>query len=327
MRHKILQLLRSNGPAHMSGEEMASKLGVSRTSIWKNIQSLKSDGYHIESSPRLGYRLVGVPDFLHPVEISKGLEAKIIASAPELIYHFWQIDSTNTVLKSLAEGGAPEGTIVIAEEQTKGQGRLGRSWFSPAGKGISLSILLRPPLSPGDTPLFTLMTAASVVKGIKSVLPELSIGIKWPNDLLINRRKVCGILTELKAEADLLHYLIIGIGINVNSGEENFPSELKSKATSLYLENNRAEVSRQKLTCSILQKMDDSYQRCLSEGPRFILEEWKKFNITLGREITVKTMREVYTGIAVDLSSGGALILEQDNGVRRQFLAGEVTLT
>lgn len=327
MRHKILHLLQSKGPAHMSGEEMASKLGVSRTSIWKNIQSLKSDGYCIESSPRLGYRLIGVPDLLYPAEILKGLEAKIIASAPELIYHFWQIDSTNTVLKSLAEERAPEGTIVIAEEQTKGQGRLGRSWFSPVGKGISLSILLRPPLSPGDTPLFTLMTAASVVKGIKSVLPDLSIGIKWPNDLLINRRKVCGILTELKAEADLLHYLIIGIGINVNFREENFPPELKNIATSLYLENNRAEVSRQKLTCSILQKMDDSYQRSLAEGPGFILEEWKKFNITLGRKITVKTMQEIYTGIAVDLSSGGALILEQDNGIKRQFQAGEVTLT
>jgi BirA family biotin operon repressor/biotin-[acetyl-CoA-carboxylase] ligase len=310
----------------MSGEEMAGKLGVSRTSIWKNIQSLKSDGYHIESSPRIGYRLVGVPDLLYPAEISKGLKAKVIASALGLIYHFWQTDSTNTALKSLAEGGAPEGTIVIAEEQTGGRGRLGRSWFSPPGKGISFSILLRPSLAPGDTPLFTLMTAAAVTQGIKNVLPDLPIGIKWPNDLLIKGRKVCGILTEIKAETDLLHHLIIGIGINVNLKLEDFPPEINKIATSIYLENNETEVSRQKLTCSILQEMDDSYRRYLSEGPGFILTEWKKYNITLGKKITLNIFRDQIAGTAVDLSPRGALILEEKEGTRREFHSGEVTL-
>jgi BirA family biotin operon repressor/biotin-[acetyl-CoA-carboxylase] ligase len=326
LRQKILQLLRDKSPAYISGEEMARFWGVSRTSVWKNIQALQLDGYYIESSPRLGYRLTGVPDLLYPAEIIKGLQSRIIASAPELICYFRQVDSTNTALKNLADQGAPEGTIAIAEEQTGGRGRLGRSWSSPAGKGISLSILLRPSLAPGDTPLFTLMTAAAVTQGINNVAPGLSIGIKWPNDLLISRRKVCGILTEIKAEADLLHYLIIGIGINVNSKLEDFPPELKKIATSIYLENNKTEVSRQKLTCSILQKLDDFYRRYFLEGPGFILAEWKKYNITLGRKITINTFRDRITGTAVGLSPRGALILEEKDGTRREFHSGEVTL-
>jgi BirA family biotin operon repressor/biotin-[acetyl-CoA-carboxylase] ligase len=326
MRQKVLQLLKDKSPAHISGEEMARSLGVSRTSVWKNIQALQRDGYHIESSPRLGYRLAGVPDLLYPAEIIKGLQSKIIASAPELICYFRQVDSTNTALKKLADQGAPEGTIAIAEEQTGGRGRLGRSWSSPAGKCISLSILLRPSLAPGDTPLFTLMSAVAVIQGIKNIVPDLPVGIKWPNDLLINKRKVCGILTEIKAEADLLHHLIIGIGINVNSKLADFPPGIRKIATSIYLENNKIEVSRQKLTCSILQKMDDYYRKYFSEGPGFILTEWKKYNITLGKKITVNTFRNQITGTAVDLSPSGALILEEENGVRKEFQSGEVTL-
>ncbi|HHT46266.1 MAG TPA: biotin--[acetyl-CoA-carboxylase] ligase [Firmicutes bacterium] len=326
MRQKILQLLRDNSSGYFSGEEMARMLGVSRTAIWKNIQSLLLDGYHIESSPRLGYRLVRVPDLLYPAEILKGLKTKIIASGPELIYHFLQVDSTNTSLKKLADQGAADGTVVIAEEQTAGRGRLGRSWFSPAGKSITLSILLRPSLAPGNTPLFTLMTAAAIVRGIKNILPDISVGIKWPNDLMINKRKVSGILTELKAEADLLHYLIIGIGININSEEKDFPPELRNIATSLFLENNKTKISRQQLLCEILQELDDAYRRYFLENPAFIIKEWKKFDITLGRKITVKTIKDTFIGTAVDLAADGSLILEEVGGKKRQFQAGEVTL-
>ncbi len=326
LRQKILQLLKDKSPAYISGEEMARLWGVSRTSVWKNVQALQLDGYSIESSRRLGYRLTGVPDLLYPAEIIKGLQSGIIASGPELICYFRQVDSTNTALKKLADQGAPEGTIAIAEEQTAGRGRLGRSWSSPAGKGLALSILLRPPLAPGDTQLFTLMSAAAVIQAVKNTAPNLSIGIKWPNDLLINKRKVCGILTEMKAEADLLHYLIIGIGINVNSKLNDFPPELKKIATSIYLENNETEVSRQKLTCRILQKLDDFYRRYFSEGPGFILTEWKKYNITLGKKVKINIFRDQVTGKAIGLSPGGALILEEEGGARREFQSGEVTL-
>ncbi|RJX27051.1 MAG: biotin--[acetyl-CoA-carboxylase] ligase [Dethiobacter sp.] len=326
MRHKILKLLKDRSPSYLSGEEMAQLLNVSRTSIWKNIHSLQSDGYRIKGSPRLGYRLAGIPDLLFPAEIAGELQTKIIASSPEIIHHYRQIDSTNSALKTLAEKGAPEGTIVIAEEQTGGRGRMGRSWSSPFSKGIWLSILLKPPLAPQDTPLFTLLAAAAVVKGILVNLPDLPVGIKWPNDLLINNRKVCGILTELKAEADLLHYLVIGIGLNVNSKEEDFPAELRNTATSLYLENNKEEVSRQKLASSILQEMDNSYLDYLNNGPGMVISAWKKYNITLGKDVTIKTVQGSFSGKAADLDSDGALIVEEEKGIKKRFQAGEVTL-
>jgi len=326
MHRKILELLKERSPSYLSGEEMAHLFSVSRTSIWKNIQALQSDGYLIDRSPRLGYRLVEVPDLLLPAEIGRELHTKIIASSEELIHHFRQIDSTNNALKNLAEKGAPEGTVVVAEEQTGGRGRLGRSWSSPFGKGIWMSVLLKPPLAPQDTPLFTLLAAAAVVKGILVNLPDLPVGIKWPNDLLIKNRKVCGILTELKAEADLLHYLVIGIGININLREEDFPAEIKNTATSLYLENNNQEVSRQKLTGSILQEMDNSYLDYLNNGPGMVISKWKKYNITLGKNVTIKTIRGSFSGKAADLDSDGALIVEEEKGIKKRFQAGEVAL-
>lgn len=305
---------------------MANLLAVSRTSVWKNIQSLQSDGYGIEGSPRLGYRLLNIPDFLYPAEITGSLKSKIIGSKPELIYHYHQVESTNTSLKNLADKDAPEGTIVVTEEQIGGKGRLGRSWSSPAGKGIWLSLLLRPPLSPQDTPLFTLLAATAVVKSIKKILPDLPVGIKWPNDLLINNRKVCGILTELKAEAEILHYLVIGIGINVNFREKDFLPELRKIATSLYLENGCKNVSRQKLTAVLLHELDNSYADFLSAGPRSIIGQWKKENITLGRNVVIKTVQGILEGKAVDLDEDGSLIVEEKSGIRKHFYAGEVTL-
>lgn len=326
MRSKILKLLKEKTPAYVSGEEMAKMFAVSRTSIWKNIQSLKADGYLIEGSSRLGYRLAGIPDLLLPDEIAERLQTKVIASSPKKIHYYKQIDSTNNALKKMAENGAPEGTVVIAEEQTLGRGRLGRLWLSPFGKGICLSILLKPPLQPQDSPLFTLLAAVAVVKSIQHNLPHISVGIKWPNDLLINNRKVCGILTELKAEADLLHYLVMGIGLNANLREEDFAGELKNIATSLYLENNRRIVSRQKLTRSLLQEMENSYLRYVNNGPETVISEWKKFNITLGKNVTINTIQGHFTGCALAIDSDGALIVEDARGYKKRFQAGEVTL-
>jgi BirA family transcriptional regulator, biotin operon repressor / biotin---[acetyl-CoA-carboxylase] ligase len=326
VRHKILELLREKKPSYISGEEMAAFLAVSRTSVWKSIQALQSDGYVIEGSPRLGYRLLIIPDHLYPAEITGNLHTKRIAVNREMIHHYHQVESTNTTLKNLADKDAPEGTIVVAEEQIGGRGRQGRFWLSPPEKGIWLSLLLRPPLPPQDTPVFTLLAAAAVAKSLKIILPELAVGIKWPNDLLINRRKVCGILTELKAEAEFLHYLVIGIGINVNFREKDFTPELRKIATSLYLENGRKNVSRQRLTSVLLNELDKSYTELLSDGPRSIIGQWKKDNITLGKRVVVKNVREAFEGKAVDLNEDGSLIVEGKNGIRKHFHAGEVTL-
>ncbi|MDO9536394.1 MAG: biotin--[acetyl-CoA-carboxylase] ligase [Bacillota bacterium] len=326
MRHKILELLRQKRPSYISGEEMANLLAVSRTSVWKNIQSLQLAGYEIEGSTRLGYRLLNIPDFLYPAEIAGNFHAKRVGSNPELIHHYHQVESTNTTLKNLADKDAPEGTIVVAEEQTVGRGRQGRSWSSPFGTGIWLSILLRPPLSPQETPVFTLLAATAAVRSLKRILPDLQVGIKWPNDLLINNRKVCGILTELKAEAEILHYLVLGIGINVNLREKDFPPNLRKIATSLYLENGGNNVSRQKLTSVLLHELDNSYADFLSCGPRSILAEWKKENITLGKNVVIKNMRGTFEGKAVDLNEDGSLIVEGEKGIRKHFHAGEVTI-
>ena len=328
MRNRVLELLREKKSSFLSGEKMARMLSVSRTAIWKNIQSLQTDGYIIESSPRRGYRLVKIPNMLFPAEIIEQfpVPTKIIASIPEKIYHYRQIESTNNTLKNLASEGASEGTVLIAEEQTQGRGRLGRSWSAPYGKGVYLSILLRPPLEPRQASLFTLLAAAAVAKSVLSILPDLNIGIKWPNDILIDGRKVCGILTELKAEADLLHYIIIGIGINVNFREKDFPPELTRIATSLFLANNKREVARQKLAGSLLWEMDRFYRNYLLEGPEVILSAWKKYNLTLGRQVILKTVSDNFVGLAVDLASDGALVIEDEKGNKKRFHAGEVTL-
>jgi BirA family biotin operon repressor/biotin-[acetyl-CoA-carboxylase] ligase len=327
MRTKILKLLKDKSPAYISGEELAGMFAVSRTSIWKNIRALQADGYQIEGSPRRGYRLVGIPDLLLPAEIAGELQTVIIASSPEKIIHYRQLDSTNNALKKLAEKGAPEGTVVLAEEQSQGRGRLGRSWSSPFGKGIYLSILLKPPLAPQETQLLTLLAAVAVAKSILLNLPGLAVGIKWPNDLLIHNRKVCGILTELKAEADLLHYLVIGIGLNVNTRKEDFPADLQSSATSLFLENNKQLVLRRhKLAASLLREMDSSYLDYFKSGPGAVISEWKKYNVTLGKEVTIKTVKENYSGFAVDLDVNGALIVEDAKGHKKRFSSGEVSL-
>jgi BirA family biotin operon repressor/biotin-[acetyl-CoA-carboxylase] ligase len=326
MRQKILELLKENKPRHLSGEEMARRLNVSRTAVWKNINTLQAEGYSIEGSPRLGYRLLSIPDLLYPAEITSGLQTRIVASSPKLVHYFKEVDSTNRLLKKIADEGAPEGTVVVAEEQKQGKGRLGRSWSSPPGKGIWLSILLKPRIALQDTPLFTLLAAVAAVKAIKNILPDLPVGIKWPNDILLRRRKICGILTELKAEADLLHYLVIGIGINVNSTAEDFPPVLRDLASSLYLGNNRRGVSRRRLAGNLLQNIDLLYENCLEKGPAFIIAEWKKYNLTLGQQVNVTTSLESYLGIAVDLAPDGALIVENEKKERRHFHAGEVSL-
>jgi BirA family biotin operon repressor/biotin-[acetyl-CoA-carboxylase] ligase len=326
MRWEILKLLRAKSPAYLSGEEMATHFQVSRTAIWKNIQSLQAGGYHIEGSTRLGYRLLKSPDFLYPAEIVPGSATKVIAVSLQQIHHYLQVDSTNNVLKEMAGKGAPEGTVTVAEEQTGGRGRLGRTWLSPAGKGIWFSILFRPSLAPQKAPLFTLLAASAVVQAIKTNLPALDPGIKWPNDLLLNGRKVCGILTEMKAEADLLHYLVTGIGLNVNCREEDFSPELQGSATSLYLENSKKIVPRQKLARDILREIDHHYRVFLEGGATRIITSWKKNNITLGRKVVVRTLQGAFQGQAVDLDSDGALLVEDDQGKINRFLAGEITL-
>ncbi len=325
MRNKVLELLKKHKPGYVSGEIMAGELSVSRTAVWKAINGLQAEGYRIEGSPRLGYRLLQVPDRLYPAELVERLDGEIIGVPSVKIHYFPSVESTNERLKTMAEEGAPEGTVVLAEEQTRGKGRLGRSWSSPLGKGIWLSVLLKPAVFPQETPGFTLVAAVAVTRALNGPYAYLKAGIKWPNDILIRERKICGILTELKAEADRLHYLVIGIGLNANQAPEDFPPELASTATSLYLESGK-KADRLALTASVINELDHLYTTIRTQGTGPIIQAWKKNSITLERRVSVSLPAGNFSGTAVDIQDDGALVVQGDDGTRKHFHAGEVTL-
>lgn len=327
LRQHILNMLKEATPGYLSGEKVARQFSVSRTAVWKSINSLKEEGYYIEGSSRLGYRLLYIPDSLYPAEITNTLNTSLVAASTELVYHYTSVDSTNEVLKQLSERDIKEGTVIVAEEQTKGRGRRERSWFSPQKGGIYLSLLLKPKVSPEETPLFSLLSAVAITKGIKKILPNLALGIKWPNDIFINNRKICGILIDLKAEAELLHQVIIGIGINVNIAPGDFPPELKDTATSLYIQNNEQKVPRSKLAASILEELEGYYLLYLSQGASPIIAEWKKYNITLDKKVTVTSVQRSLEGYTRDIDLNGALLVEIENGSLIRCFAGEVSLS
>ncbi|MDF2928530.1 MAG: birA [Anaerospora sp.] len=320
MRTQILQVLRSHSGQYISGEDLSRMLSVSRTAVWKHIQSLKNEGYAIEAHPRLGYTLRQAPDLLLPKEIEACLESQVLGT---VIHYFTDVSSTNNEAKKLAADGCPEGTIVVAEAQTVGRGRLSRGWFSPHGKGIWLSVVLRPPFQPQQAPKCTLMAAVAVTKAIRSFC-NLPCGIKWPNDILYNGRKLVGILTEMNAEMDAINYIVIGIGINVNTAADEFPPELAEIATSIFAETGE-EISRLQLLCRILTELEQVYQQVIQHGFAPILEEWKTLSVTLGQAVNVIGPDEQYSGTAVDIDEDGALLVDTEVGVRK-VIAGDVSI-
>ena len=320
MKKKILTMLRNAGKNFVSGENIAEVLEVSRTAIWKHIQILRKKGYKITSSERLGYKLDETPDLLLPEIIQYDLQTKIIAADSQIFYKS-SIDSTNELAKRLAYHGAPEGTIVVAEEQTGGKGRLERSFFSPKEKGIWFSVILRPQCTPKDAPKFTLMAAVAVARAMERF--NLRAEIKWPNDILYDGRKLVGILTEMSAEIGCVNYIVVGIGINVNVRREEFPADIREIATSLSEmagENlNRAEFLR-----ALLEEFDKLY---IFSNFEEIFKLWRQYNITLGKKVTVFSAEsgEIFTGTAIDIDAEGALIVET-GGERKIVYAGDVSI-
>ena len=303
MRSKILDLLREAGDSYLSGEEMAKRLGVSRTAVWKHIQELRRDGYDIVSHSRSGYSLQSAPDTLRPEEIKNGLRTRRIGRE---IRFYPTVDSTNLEAKRLAQQGAPDGLIVVAEEQGKGRGRLERSFFSPAGKGIWFSVILRPDFLPQEAPKCTLLSAVAVAQAAEDF--GMKVGIKWPNDVLAAGRKLVGILTEMSAEMERIHYVIIGTGINVNIAEEDFPEDLRDKATSLSQVKGE-EIPRAAFFRAVLEHMDALYDSILREGFAEVFSMWRRYSITLGQMVRVIDARggeNAFTGRAVDIDEDGA---------------------
>ena len=320
MRSQILNLLKQAGDNFLSGEYLAETLNVSRTAIWKHIKALRDSGYDIESVPRNGYRLLHSPDLLSAEEVKNSLSTKILGSD---IKYFTTTDSTNNQAKKLAMDGAVDGTIVISEEQNGGRGRLSRSFFCPKYKGIWFSVILRPDFLPQEAPKCTLLAAVAVTKAIYDVT-GVKVGIKWPNDILYNGKKLVGILTEMSAEMERINYIVLGIGIDVNISVEETPEDIRDIMTSLSQITGK-KVSRLELLNKLLYHLEQLYIMAQKQSFAPILDEWRKYSITLNQEIKVISGNDVTYGEAVDIDDDGALLVKI-NGQIKRVLAGDVSI-
>jgi BirA family biotin operon repressor/biotin-[acetyl-CoA-carboxylase] ligase len=320
MRETILHMLRAHPGAFVSGEAMRQTCGVSRTAIWKHIKELQDAGYQIEAVRNKGYRLVHSPDLVTSSEIRAGLKTSWLGQ--NIVYRA-TIDSTNTLAQQLALRGAPEGTLVIADEQTAGRGRRGRNWFSPPHSGVWMSLILRPDLPPAQAAQITLVTAVAMSRALTRVT-GVQAGIKWPNDILFGKRKCCGILTEMHAEFDRVHHLVLGIGINVNVPQEKFPADLQEIATSLQAVKGAA-IQRAEVVRAVLEELEPLYRRFVAKGGfASVREDWKRSNITLGRQIVAQTARGPISGEALDIDEFGVLLVRRGDGEVEKIYSADI---
>ena len=318
---RILELFREKNGGVVSGEELSGVLGVSRTAVWKHIRTLKEIGYRIAAVPSQGYCLVSSPDILLPAEIAAGLSTRRIGRR---LVCFRETESTNAVAFRLAEEGAEEGAVVIAEAQHLGKGRLGRRWESPPGVNLYCSLILRPPIFPTQAAQLTFLSAVAVARAIAETTP-LQPEIKWPNDVLVRGSKVAGLLNEMSAETEKVNFIVLGIGININMKRDQFPAGLRHPATSLSLETG-CEVSRLEVTRALLTALDDSYDAYLTHGYDTIREEWLSRCSMTGRDVRVTFQDRSQVGTVMGIDADGALLLRlRDGGVER-VLAGDVTI-
>ncbi len=318
MKGKILNRLRRGGP--VSGEELGRTVGISRTAVWKHINGLRREGYRIDSLPGRGYSFVSAPDSLLPEEIKSGLNTHVLGTE---ISCYREVTSTQSIAKSMAAQGAREGTVIVAETQSGGRGRVARSWVSPVG-GIYFSVILRPDIKPAEALQLPLIAGIAVARAIDK-LTGLKPKLKWPNDIIVNDLKTGGILTEMSAEVDRLEWVIIGIGLNVNTPQESFPSEVKGTAVSL-MEAGGKHVPRVKLLQYILAELEALYDDFSKSGFELLREQWKALSNTIGAEVNISSSTEQLVGRAIDIDSDGALIVQKEDGTKERIIAGDVRL-
>ena len=316
MKEKILDYLNKKHD-YLSGDQISKHLGISRQGLWKHIQELKDSGYEIIAVPHLGYRLESCPDRLFVFEVARSLHTKFIAKK---IHYFDYLSSTMDLAMQLGIGGADHGTLVLAESQTKGRGRLGRGWLSPKYKGIYLSLILRPKILPAASPILTLMSAVSICEAVKEVA-SLEAQIKWPNDVLIQNKKVAGILTEMNAEMDKVNFVVIGIGLNVNNDKKS----LIAQATSLK-EQQQKEINRLVLLQELLRRIENNYLFWEAQGAQEIINKWRNFTLTLGTRVKVDYQDRHIEGQAMDIDSDGSLLIRKDSGLIQKVSSGDVTV-
>jgi BirA family transcriptional regulator, biotin operon repressor / biotin---[acetyl-CoA-carboxylase] ligase len=315
----LLALLSDNTMIVISGAKIAREIGVTRSTVWRWVEKLRALGVQVKGHLSSGYQIEKVPDVLVPKLLRKRLS---LGPFGKRIHHFFKTDSTNAVAMRLGEQGEPHGTLVIAEEQTAGRGRGGHTWHSEKTNGIYMTVLLRPAISPQQAPMITMVTGLAVRDAIieqTGLMPDL----RWPNDLLFGRRKFCGILTEMNAEPDRIHFVVVGIGINVNHPE--VPKELASIATSLRIETGKT-FSRVEIVAKLLRHLDSYYNRFLKEGAGPVVSRFSEVSsFARGKRVRIVTETETYTGTTAGLEPGGILRVKRDDGRTLPVISGTLS--
>lgn len=318
MKAEILAALRETD-GYVSGQELCVRFGVSRTAVWKAINQLKKEGYEIEAVQNRGYHICSVPDVLSENELVSIRKTQWVGKK---IYYFDELDSTNIKANRLAEEGAEHGTLVVANQQKAGKGRRGRGWESPAGTSIYMTLLLKPDIVPSNASMLTLVAALAVAKGIEK-MTGMEVKIKWPNDIVINGRKICGILTEMSAQIDYVNHIIIGIGINVHNKE--FPQELSDRATSILMECGQS-INRAALIETIWEAFEDYYDRYMTTQDMTALrQEYDAYLVNRGQRVQVLDPKEPFEGVAQGITDRGELIVDTWES-RKLVSSGEVSV-
>lgn len=315
-RGKLITALKNNPDDFISGEKLSQALDISRSAVWKHINELKKDGYTIDGVPRLGYRIIQTPNKISQNTIKWGLETNWLAHT---IIHKETTRTTQLIAQQAAKDGKDHGTVVIANEQTAGKGRLGRTWYSSKDKGVWMSILLRPNIIPPQATLLTLLTA-TVLADVISNLTKESVTIKWPNDILIGHKKVAGILTEMQAEQDQIQHIVIGIGLNVNQLFDDIPSDINHLATSLQIATNRF-YNINTIIQHVLHTFEKSYTTFMETGFTSIKQKWESYGYKLGRHIKVRTMQQKYDAVFSGIAEDGALLVSHNGEIKKLYSA------
>lgn len=319
MKEEILRLLRS-ADGYISGQELCNRFGVSRTAVWKAINQLKEAGYEIEAQQNKGYKLMAAPDLMTEAEIKSLMHTEWVAK--EVLY-FDTIDSTNTKAQELAEKGYPSGTLVVADKQESGKGRRGRSWVSPSGTGIFMTLMIKPDINPNNASMLTLVAALAVAKAITSVTGEEAM-IKWPNDIVINGKKVCGILTEMNAQFDYINHIVVGIGINVHN--ESFPEEISQMASSLMIEAGGKRFHRAQIIAETMSYFEQYYDTFLkTQDLSALVREYDELLVNRNKSVRVLDPKEPFDGKAMGITPKGELIVETWAS-RKLVSSGEVSV-
>ncbi|WP_214629856.1 biotin--[acetyl-CoA-carboxylase] ligase [Paenibacillus agaridevorans] len=316
---RLSQLFRDHPGQYLSGERLSEELNVSRTAIWKTIKKLEGAGYEFEASTRLGYKLIFQPDRLDADTIAKTLDTR---SFGKKLLVEGEVTSTQDLARNAAEQGEAEGYLVIAEQQKNGRGRMGRGWVSPYGKGIWMSMVLRPSVPIHCAPQLTLLTAVALCRSLRRVT-ELNVGIKWPNDLLIDGRKISGILLESAAEDERLKHIVAGVGISVNLAANDYPEEVLEKAVSLRIAAGRT-FDRTELIAAFLKEWEELYELFLQQGFRPIAELWESLAVSLGQKVLLTTPQGEVSGVPESLHDSGAIRVRREDGTLVTLFSAEM---